>query len=259
VIYRKRGAVARWENGTLIRVAETGVAIERGEVFECHPERSEGPPSIEPPPHIHVEGNVERLILTSGVAEHEYGDIRWREETKRLHLSLTHKKERVLIDQADFDTTHIARVAEALTRMGEERAAPPRLRLAKNVTAALIPWLAGIAPPNVRLIQTAGGKDGYGDDVLEHTANWFRPSYRVRPVQAPMNLRLECNVTAIDENRPQAIALLRPVDGLTLRVLIEDGPRVYPAVVRVTRIDAVANERTFYPYGAGSFGAEMML
>jgi hypothetical protein len=75
----------------------------------------------------------------------------------------------------------------------------------------------------------------------------------------PHNLRLECDVTQIDEARPRAIALLAPADGLTLRVLVEDGPRVYPCTVRVTRIDAVSNERTWYPYGAGSFGAEMML
>ena len=38
MIYRKRGSVARWENGALVRVSESGVAFERGELFECHPE-----------------------------------------------------------------------------------------------------------------------------------------------------------------------------------------------------------------------------
>jgi hypothetical protein len=49
------------------------------------------------------------------------------------------------------------------------------------------------------------------------------------------------------------------VQGTTLRVLVDDGAIAYPATVRVTRIDAVASERWWYPYGGGSFGAEMML
>jgi hypothetical protein len=144
-----------------------------------------------------------------------------------------------------------------------EREAPARLRLAPNVTAALLPSLVGLAPPNVRLVQTAGGVDGYGHPILETVGdpwpNWYRPSYRVRPVRMPLNLRLECAVTAIDRDRPVAVALLAPVGGLVLRVLVVDGERVYPATVRITRIDAVAAEREWYPYAGGSFGAELML
>jgi hypothetical protein len=205
---------------------------------------------------------VERVIAVEGFAEHEYGDRTWSEHTQRLHVALTHRRERALIDQANFDTTHIARVAHALARCGEEREAPPRLRLAENITAALLPTLLALAPPNVRIRQTAGGIDGKGEDIVEAAKewpNWYRPSYRSRPVKAPLNLRLECDVTEIDESRPIAIALLAPVTGLTLRVLVEDGAHVYPATVRVTRIDAVSDRRTWYPYGAGSFGAEMML
>lgn len=269
MIYRKRGRVVRWENGTLIRVSESGVAIEDGDLFTCHPELVEGPgwevraqlevPALSVPSNIRVE----RLLMTSGIAEHHYGDRTWIEETKRLHLSLTKQTLRVLIDQADFDTAHIDRVTNALARAETtERDAPARLRLAPNVTAALLPSLVGLAPPNVALLQTAGGIDGKGNDIVEAAGdwpNWYRPSYRVRPLRAPLNLRLECAVTAIDRDRPIAIALLAPVEGTTLRVLVEDGPRVYPSSVRVTRIDAVAAERVWYPYGAGSFGAEMML
>jgi hypothetical protein len=75
----------------------------------------------------------------------------------------------------------------------------------------------------------------------------------------PLNLRLRCDVTEIERDRPVAVALLAPPDGLTLRVLVDDGARAWPATVRVTRIDAVAEEVTWYPYGGGSFGAEMML
>jgi hypothetical protein len=252
MIYRKRGAVARWENGTLIRVVESGVAIEEGERFECHPERSEGPSlAIADPPCINVEANVERLIVISGAAEHEYGEQCWREETQRLHLSITHKKERVLIDQADFDTTHIDRVAAALQRMRSEREAPPRLRLARNVAAAIVPFLGGI--------QTAGGKDAYGNDIVDGGESWYRPSYRMRPVRTKMNVRLEHPVTGIDRELPEAIALLRSVDGPALRVLMQDGDDVYPAEVRVGKIRAIGTDRAFYPYAAGSFGAEMML
>jgi hypothetical protein len=112
------------------------------------------------------------------------------------------------------------------------------------------------------VVQTAGGVDGYGNPIVEADGNWpnvYRPSYRVRPVRMPLNLRIECDRTAIDETAPRAIALLAPLDGTTLRVLIRDGDRVYPATVRVTRVRAVARERTWYPYGGGSFGAEMML
>jgi hypothetical protein len=254
MIYRKHGAVARWENGTLIRVTESGVAIEEGELFSCHPERSEGPSPPPPPPKPQIE--AERLIVTHGLAHHQYGERTWTEETHRIHASLVHRKLRALFDgETDDGLQHIA---EALKKAESEREAPRHLRLAPNVTAALIPSLIGIA----RVIQTAGGVDGYGTDIVEAEGdwpNWYRPSYRIRPVRVPHNLRLEHPVTEIDETLPRAIALLAPVDGLTLRVLVEDGARVYPCTVHVTRIEAVSNERTWYPYGAGSFGAEMML
>jgi hypothetical protein len=79
----------------------------------------------------------------------------------------------------------------------------------------------------------------------------------------PLQLRLTCDVQEIDRDRPLAMALLGPVqltdDGLMLRALIEDGARAFPATVRISRIDAVAAATTWYPYGGGSFGAEMML
>jgi hypothetical protein len=169
-------------------------------------------------------------------------------------------------------------VADVLARAEDiEREAPARLRLAPNVTAALLPALIGIAPPNVRLVQTAGGVDGCGEPIVEAeelrgtrgtrgTESWpnrYRPSYRVRPVRMPLQLRLECDVTAIDEDQPRAVALLAPVSvvhgQLVLRVLVADGDRAFPSTVRVARIDAVSDRRTWYPYGGGSFGAEMML
>ena len=278
-IYRKRGSVTRWENGTLVRVTESGAAREEGDLFECWPE--ERPPIEAPrsdlaaiaasvrnavPPGVAIE----RLILTEGAAEHELGDTRWRDETRRLHVSLTHGGVRALIDLGTFDVDEITRVAAVLARCDTApRPAPPRLRLAPAVTAALLPSLAGLAPPNVTLLQTAGGVDGNGEPIVdvsidtpverEPWPNWYRPSYRVRPMRRPLNLRLECDVKEIDPSRPLAVALVAPVDGLVLRVLVDDGGRAYPAAVRITRIDAVGGARTWYPYGSGSFGAEMML
>jgi hypothetical protein len=291
MIYRKHGVTERWENGTLIHVTETGLAMETNNLFECRPM-----PPWGGPPARRAAGSlpaavadiqraipngvtIERLIVTQGIAEHEYGENQWSEETERVHLSLVRNDVRALIDlganmlaagqrpaarQAGGlpHVETIARVAEALTRLDVEREPPARLRLAANVTAALIPSLLAVAPPNVRLVQTAGGVDGKGNAIEEATAdwpNWYRPSYRVRPIRMPLNVRLECGVTAIERDRPLAIALLAPVHGLTLRVLVDDGHRAYPATVRVTRIDAVAAERVWYPYGGGSFGAEMML
>ena len=264
MIYRKRGSVVRWENGRVVRVSESGIAREEGELFTCEPAGGEvvlGEPSASFP-SVSLPVRVERLIMTRGIAEHEYGETSWSEDSERLHLSLVHGRERALIDQADFDLTHIERVAAVLARIGSERDAPPRLRFAPNVTAALLPSLIGLAPPNVRLVQSAGGVDGKGTEIVEAEGawpNWYRPSYRVRPFRAPLNLRLECDVTDISEDRPVAIALLAPAGGLTMRVLVEEGRFAYPSTVRVTRIDAVGRARRWYPYGAGSFGAELML
>jgi hypothetical protein len=272
MIYRKSGSVVRWENGTLVRVTERGIAIEDGELFECRPEPGEALPLLDPASVLDAVRavqlaagsiDIERLIVSDGIAEHQYGDRRWNERTRRIHLSLLRGRTRALVDLGTFETEGVARVAEALSRLDEEeRDAPPRLRLAPNVTAAVLPSLVGIAPPNVRLLQTAGGIDGRGEEIVEAASGWpnsYRPSYRVRPLRMPLHLRLECDVTTIERDRPVAVALLAPVDRLTLRVLVDDGRRSFPATVRVTRIDAVASERIWYPYGGGSFGAEMML
>lgn len=272
MIYRKSGSVVRWENGTLVGVTERGVAIEEGPLFECRPDAGPMLPPLDPTPVLeavravqHAAGDIaiERLIVSDGIAEHEYGSRHWSEQTRRIHLSLLRGRTRALLDLASFESGDVARVAEALSRLDDkERPAPPRLRLAPNVTAALLLSLIGLAPPNVRLLQSAAGIDGRGEEIIEAASgwpNWYRPSYRVRPLRMPLHLRLECDVAAIERDRPVAVALIAPVDRLTLRVLVDDGTRSFPATVRVTRIDAVGGERIWYPYGGGSFGAEMML
>lgn len=257
MIYRKQGTVARWENGTLIRVTESGVAREDGDFFESFPEAATAfhPPPVEAPSPA-VAFTYERLILIEGYAEHECGGRRWRERTRRLHASVTYGKLRALVDQAHFDLTHLERIAHALQRAEpEERDAPQRIVLAPNVTAAVLPFL-----PNTT--QTAGGVDGYGNDVVEAAGEWpnfYRPSYRARPVRMPHDLRLDHEGSDIDPELPRAIALLAPAESPSVRVLVVDRERVYPATVEVTNIRAVGREREWYPYGAGSFGAELML
>ena len=254
MIYRKHGSVVRWENGTRIRVTECGVAREEGEFFECFP--AECDHAGETP----VSGGIaaaledvrglsfERLIVTHGVAQHECDGRTWREETHRFHASLVRDRLRVLVDRLE----DVHAIAAALERAGAEREAPARLRLAPNVTAAVLPFL-----PQAR--QTEGGVDGYGNPVTETSASFYRPSYRVRPLRMPFNVRIEHESAAIDGDLPRAVALLAPADGPALRVLIEERTRVYPCTIRVAQIRAVGRERTWYPYGAGSFGAEMML
>lgn len=267
MIYRKHGTVARWENGTLIRVTESGVAIEDGEYFECRPEPS-SPRLVESSRALEIadvlrDVPAERLIVTHGVADHECEGRTWREETDRVHASLTHGKLRALVDSTTRRLDDFFAIADALKRADQtERQPPSRLRLEPNVTAALLPHLVGRLPANVRLVQTAGGIDGYGNDIVEAEGEWpnaYRPSYRVRPVRMPLNLRLDCASTGVDETAPYAIALLAPVAGVTIRVLIVDGQRVYPAVVTVEHIRSVGTSRAWYPYGGGSFGAALML
>lgn len=274
--YEKRGSVARWENGTLIRVTEAGLAVEEGERFSCRPLVTEPLPPVDPARVLAVAREVvtlvrpplrlERLVVSEGVAEHRVGATVWTERHERVHLSIARGTERALIRLGSFDTGDVATVADRFARCDAgERPAPARLRLAAPVSAAVLPLLAGLAPPNVALWQTGGGFDGRGLLIEEARIgnqpwpNWFRPSYRVRPVRLPLNLRLECPVDAIDPSRPIAVALLAEPAGLTLRLLISDGTASWPSTVRLTRIDAVAQERTWYPYSGGAFGAEMML
>lgn len=248
-VYRKRGRVVRWENGWLVRVVEHGEAIDDGVTFRCHPlpHKPEEPAGTIAAPVL----KAERIIVTEGFAEHEFGDVRWSEHTRRVHVALVHDRLRALVDLASFDFDEVQRIAGALARAGAERDAPKHLRLAPNVSAALLPHLGNI----VQLTQVAGGVDGKGQPIVETIGtNWYRPSYRVRPVRVPMNIRATPNVTSIDDDLPRAIAIL----GASTYVLIEDGPTTYPAKLNVARIDAVADEIVFYPYAAGSFGAEMM-
>lgn len=272
-VYRKFGRTVRYENGTTIRVDEAGEAIEDARTFTCRPiARSVELPEIDQKPLdetvreirsiVRQPLAIERLIVSDGVAEHQFEGRRWRDSIRRLHVAITFQKLRALIDLGDFELDDVRLVAGAFLRAEPRVHTATRIRTAPSVSAALLPALLHLAPNNIQLIQSAGGVDGKGlpiETSMEPWPNWYRPSYRVRPVRAPFSLRATCDVKDTGEDLPRAIALLAPVERLTLEVLCVHAGVVFPATVRVARIDAVSDLARWYPYGAGSFGAEMML
>jgi hypothetical protein len=272
-VYRKFGRAVRYENGTTIRVDEAGEAIEDAQTFACRPiARSVQLPEIDGTAIektvsqiqsiVRAPLAIERLIVSEGVAEHEFEGRRWRDATRRIHLAMTFRQLRALIDLGDFVLDDVRLIATALSRAEDRIHTESQMRLAPNVSAALLPALINIAPPNIQLMQTAGGVDGKGLPIGKSTGrwpNWYRPSYRGRPIRAPFSLRATCDVKDIDEDLPRAIALLAPVERLTLHVLCVHRDAVFPATVRIARIDAISDATRWYPYGAGSFGAELML
>jgi len=274
-VYRKWGRVVRYENGVIVHVEEAGEASETDGVFRAKPAQTRV--SV---PHLQAReveafvaqtllsvrpSVIERLIVSDGIARHETDGVTWTEESRRVHVALVNPlinpPLRVLIDLASFDISVIETIAAALARAGDERAAPSRIRLAPNVSAALLPALAG----ELAMEQTGGGFDGKGQPIETRAVtsdpppNWYRPGYAVRPVRAWLNIRA-LPFGSIDASAPVAVALLAPVDGTILRVLCVDGNEIFPTTLDATRIGAVARgEPAWYPYEAGSFGAEMML
>ena len=135
MIYRKAGRVVRYEHGRLLSISEAGEAIENGDTFIATP--SSGGQALPPVPELpRIEisdaAGIERLIVSEGIAAHRYGDVEWRERTRRLHVSLGHDRIRALVDLADFDFDFVNRIAEELARAGGEREAPPRIRYSSS-------------------------------------------------------------------------------------------------------------------------------
>jgi hypothetical protein len=201
------------------------------------------------------------LIASAGTAAHETNGSKWIEESRRVHVSIVNPPLRALIDLASFDVAMITTIADALARAGEERNAPKHIRLAPNVSAALLPSLVG----ELAMEQTGGGFDGRGMAIETRAVthdpppNWYRPGYAVRPLRAWLNIRA-LPFGRVDPDAPLAIALLESVHGTTLRVLCVDGEDVFLTTVDASHIAAVSDaEPVRYPYAAGSFGVEMML
>ncbi|HUP46585.1 MAG TPA: hypothetical protein VM779_13850 [Thermoanaerobaculia bacterium] len=268
-VYRKRGSVVRYDHGTFIHVSEAGQAVEEDGLFRCEPWRdADRLPEIDDAALREVVRNVrssvsvtiERLVATDGLADHELGERTWRETSRRVHLSLVNGRHRVLLDEGSFDVREIERLAGLFGRIGKERDAPPRIRLAPRVMAAITPMVAGVAPPNVTIEQAAGGLDGKGLPIEHASAppwpNWYRPSYRVRPHRAPLNMTVRCSVTAVDASLPQGVALLAPPRGLEMRLLCVDGTAVFPATLRLARIDAISTAVAWFPVETGVWAGE---
>ncbi len=268
-VYRKWGRSVRREGERLVRVDEAGEAIENGLTFHARPmadmielaapdgesvdAAAREIESIVKPPVV-----LERLFVSEGSVAHECNDIRWTETLRRVHVAIARPPIRALLDLADFQFDAVQRVASVLLRVGGERDAPKRIRIAENVGAALM------LSAKIEKSQSAAAHDGKGEPIGERSVNgeeppnWFRPSYRLRPRRAWFHLRAR-SFGDIDPDAPEAIALLAPIGERMLRVLCVDGDRVYPSTVPIRPIVAAGPTDTWYAYGAGAFGAELML
>lgn len=270
--YRKWGRVARWDHGVLVRVDESGESYDSatefrvapltgeeralpeadGESVECAAERIVA--MIAPPL------SLERLIVTEGVALHQLGSASWQERTRRLHVSVARPPFRMLIDAASFDLDR--NLLDTFARMATTAAPPPaRVILAPPVTAAFLPLALGA----LSLEQAAGERDGKGLPILESPVtaapppNWYRPSYRVRPVRSWLHLRAVPFGDVAAQETPRAVALLSfPMPGGFHALCVEGGVAA-PRWISPGRVLAAGPPSEWYPYGAGSWGAEILL
>jgi len=231
VIYRKWGRSVRWENGTIVRVEEAGEAREENGVFFAGPIAERAPlPPVDVAAVVATAraiGEAERVIVTHGVALHECDGVRWHEETRRVHVALTRKPWRVLVDDAE----EVARVASALARC-EGAHDFDHVLVAPHVARQLIEHV------RVDREQAAGGLDGYGRPIEQRRVegeppNFYRPSYRVRPVRRWLNVRA-LPFGTIDAGAPLAIALVDPVTAL-----VEYDGRAFVARLKLDRVTAV--------------------
>lgn len=265
-LYRKWGRSVRFEGGRLVRVDEAGEATDDGGVFRTRP--IDGPIALKAPDADAVAAAarqieaivkpliVERLFVSEANLVHDCDGVQWRERHRRVHLSIARPPIRALVDLADFDFSLLHRIIEALGRAGGERDAPRRMRVAAHVGAALLPFVS------MTKIQMPAPRDGKGRAIGERVVrgdppNWFRPSYRLPPRRAWMHVRAE-EFGEIDETLPVAIALLAQ-PGQRDRVLCVDGQRVFPTLITSGRAIAARPTNTWFPYAAGTFGAELVI
>ena len=191
------------------------------------------------------------MVLVEGVAIHETNGVTWTERTRRMHLSIVKPPFRMLVDQASFDVDQS--LLELFGRIEGRREPPPRMTLAPRVSAAILHALP------ISLAQRAGEHpDGQGRPVETLAAegqppNWYRPSYRVRPIRAWFNL-MALPFGKLDGGAPRAMARLGGDD-----VLCVDGDRVYATALNPRRVLAVGGAAEWYPFGAGVWGADILV
>ena len=267
--YRKWGRSVRREGEHLVRVDEAGEAIEEGAVFRTRAIEETIDLATPDPEFVDATAReirsmiqkplmVERLFVSEAAIAHSCERTRWTESPRRIHLSIARPPIRALIDVAQFQLDPLRQIAAALIRAGDEREPPRRIRLAEHVGAALLPHI------RVEKLQSAGAHDGYGRPIREwritsdRPPNWFRPSYRIRPRRAWFHQRVDA-FGEMDLDAPVAIALLAPIGEGAIRVLCAERNRVYPTTVPIRGVAAARATETWYPYGAGAFGAELML
>jgi hypothetical protein len=267
-VYQKWGRSVRREGRHLVMVDEAGEAIEGDGVFRT---RALGEDvDLDAPDTAAVEEatreiesivaaplSIERILVSEGSVRHRFADRTWRETARRVHVSVAHGALRAIFDLSEFQFDILRSGIAALARAGKERRAPKKIRLAEHIGAAVLAFTP------VAKLQSAAPHDGKGEAILEQLAvheppNWFRPSYRIRPRRAWFHLRV-VSFGAVDGDLPEAVALLAPVSRGEIRVLCVEGKTVYPTTIPMRPIIAARPAAAWYPYGAGAFGAEMML
>lgn len=267
-LYRKWGKSVRREGEHVVFVDEAGEAAESESVFRTR--SLDDAFDLPAPVSDGVEAAareieslvdrplvIERLFASEGVVAHQFGEVRWRENTRRVHVSIARPPLRAIFDFAEFRFDALRRALPALTRASKERKPPKKIRVAEHVGAALLPLTA------IAKLQSTAPHDGKGGAIREQLAehdppNWFRPSYRVRPRKAWFHLRV-LPFGTIEDDVPEAVALLAPVSRGEIRVLCVDGRSAYATSLPLRPILAARPTATWYPFGAGAFGVELML
>ena len=217
------------------------MAIEEGELFECHPEPSgrccrssmdrRVSKTVDAVRAAVGDVVIERLIVSEGIAEHEYKrqcgcrTPRWLDRAQPAHPPLSDTR-----THAGDPRSRLLRAGRCCARRATFSHGPRRRSVKRRracVSRRTSPLHCFLSLVGHRAAERAPGPDRgrhrrqrradreaeelRGTRGTEGWPNRYRPSYRVRPVRMPLQLRLECDVTAIERDRPVAVALLAPV------------------------------------------------
>ena len=264
--YRKWGRTVRFERDSVVHATERGEAIEDGARFHARPlnddieipDVAEDVEAFAKKIRSLIDVQIERLIVTAGVTEHDFEGIRWRETSARVHIDINNGHQRTKLDLggntlADIRLDDVRISARALAHVSGQREQPESCVIAPHVSAVLLPIMG------LKLMQTSRGRDGKGAEieelVLDHPPfpNWFRPSYRVRPVRMPFHMRVD-DFGTIPANAPRIVALLSAG-----QVLCDDGASVFAMTIRIDQVKAAGPPAGWYPHLAGTFGHEILL